>query len=238
MMRGVSDPPPASSAPPAAPSGQPFLLELEPPSGGLKRLLGRKGPMHLSLSPAEIVIAHAQYLDGPLRFAPGAVAVATVDPGPAQIGKDARAGRFPILHKLATGKTVPREEGIEGWVWTNRDGSALTSLCGDDAPNVALLFVPPLGGPSVAEAFEASALADIAKRSPLGEPALFGVLLRVADVESARVQLEKFGMLGVITDRELPPTQRRHLPGDKPANPMVSGVRLGGTESSKPPPGF
>lgn len=233
-----SSPPPSTSAPP--PSAQPVVLGLEAPSGGLKRLLAarRTGPMYLSLSPAEIVVAHAHYLQAPLRFAPGAVAVATVDPGPAQMPKDVDAGRFPILHRLATGKTVPHEEGIEGWVWTTRDGSALATLCGDDAPNVALLFVPPLGGPAVAEAFEPSALADIAKRSPLGEPALFGLLLRAADPEAVRVQLDRLGLLGIVSDRELPPTQRRHLPGDKPANPLATGVRTSGTESSKPPPGF
>ena len=216
-----------------------MLIELAAPTSGFKRLLGpRKGPMFLSLSPSEIVIAHAQYLQEHLRFAPGAVAVAVVDDGPAQVPKDADTGRFPILHKLATGKAMPREQGIEGWVWTSRDGSALTTICGDDAPNVALLFIPPLGGPAVTEAFDQAALEEIAKRSPLGEPALFGLLLRVANPGVAREQFERLGIIGVVTDRELPPTQRRHLPGDKPANPTVTGVKISGTESSKPPPGF
>ncbi len=98
--------------------------------------------------------------------------------------------------------------------------------------------MPPLGGAAVAEAFEPAALEEIAKRSPLGEPALFGLLLRVGDPEAARVQFERLGLLGVVSDRELPPTQRRHLPGDKPANPTITGVRTSGTETSKPPPGF
>ena len=239
MMRGVSEPPPPSAPPPGGPASRAFVLELEAPSSGFKRLLGgRKGPLYLSLAPSEIVIEHPGYLQAPLRFAPGAVAVATVDRGPAQVSKDADVGRFPILHRMASGRPVPIEEGIEGWVWTTRDGSALATLCGDDAPNVALLFVPPLGGPAVVEAFEPSALAEIAKRSPLGEPALFGLLLRAADVEAARVHLDRLGLLGIVTDREVPPTQRRHLPGDKPANPMATGVHTSGTESSKPPPGF
>ena len=79
MMRVVSEPPPASAPPPGGggppASAQPVLLELEAPTSGFKRLLsGRKGPMYLSLSPSEIVVAHAQYLQGSLRFAPGAVA--------------------------------------------------------------------------------------------------------------------------------------------------------------------
>ena len=232
----VSEPPPSAPPPGAGPSAAVF--ELEPPSGGFKRLLGKKGPMTVSFTPAEIVIEHAHYLKSPLRFAPGAVAVATVDHGPAQVSKDARAGRFPILHKLSSGTIVPREEGIEGWLWTSRDGSALISMTGDDAPNLAFLFVPPLGGYAIIEAFEASELEEVAKRSPLGEPALFGLLLRVADVKGVQPQLERLSLTGVITDREIPPTQRRHLPDDKPANPAVSGVQTAGTESSKPPPGF
>lgn len=239
---GVSEPPPGSGPPPAAdppPAVSPAVrFELESPSGGFKRLLGRKGPMWLSLSPAEIVVAHAGYLRAPLRFAPGAVSVATIDGGPAQIPKDSDVGRFPILHRMATGKPVPREEGIEGWMWTSRDGSSLATLCADDAPNLAFVFVPPLGGEAVTEAFEPSALAEIAKRSPLGEPALFGLLLRLSRVEDARVQLERLGLLGVVTDREIPPTQRRHLPDDKPANPLATGIQTAGHETSKPPPGF
>lgn len=239
----VSEPPPPGSAPPPGPGSPPpfrqsVVLDLEAPSGGLKRLLGRKGPMFISLAPNEIVISHAQYLRAPLRFAPGAVAVASLDPGPAQVPKDLDVGRFPILHKLATGKAVPREEGIEGWVWTSRDGSALATLCGDDAPNLAFLFIPPLGGAAVTDAFEPDALAEIAKRSPLGEPALFGLLMRLARPEDARPQLERLGLLGIVTDREIPPTQRRHLPDDKPANPLASGVQISAHESSKPPPGF
>ncbi len=194
--------------------------------------------MFLSLSPSEILVEHAHYLQAPLRFAPGAVAVAALDSGPAQVSKDASVGRFPILHRLATGKLMPRHEGIEGWLWTGRDGSALASLTGDDAPNLAFVFVPPLGGSSVIQAFEPNALAEIAKRSPLGEPALFGLLLRVSDPEPVRAELDRLGLLGEVSDRQIPPTQRRHLPGDKAANPAIEGVQATGSQSSKPPPGF
>ena len=211
--------------------------DLEPPSGGFKRLLGKKGPMFIALSPSEIVVEHAQYLQAPLRFAPGAVSVATVDSGPAQAGKSGDTGRFPILHRLSTGKLMPRQEGIEGWLWTSRDGSVLASLT-DDAPNLAFVFVPPLGGYSVIQAFAPAALAEVAKRSPLGEPALFGLLLRVTTPEPVRLELGRLGLLGDVSDREIPPTQRRHLPLDKPANPIIRGAEAAGSESSKPPPGF
>jgi hypothetical protein len=133
---------------------------------------------------------------------------------------------------------MPRQEGIEGWLWTSRDGSALASLTGDDAPNAAFVFIPPLGGYSVVQAFEPSALAEVAKRSPLGEPALFGLLLRVSHPEPVRAELDRLGLLGEVSDRQIPPTQRRHLPWDKPANPAIQGVEAKGSETSKPPPGF
>jgi hypothetical protein len=215
-----------------------YVAAIEPPSGGFKRLRGRKGPMHLFLSPAEIVIEHGHYLQAPLRFAPGAVTVAALDPGPATVAKDARIGRFPILHRLSTGSIVPREEGIDGWLWTAAGGTAMASITGDDAPNLAFLFTPPLSGPSVNEAFEPSALEELAKRSPLGEPAVFGLLLRVVSPEQVRPQLDRLSLGGVITDREIPPTQRRHLPTDKQANPAISGVQTAGNESSMPPPGI
>src|SRR3712207_2112763 len=93
----VSEPPPPSAPPPGGVGRNAVVLDLEAPSGGFKRLLGgRKGPMFLSLAPAEIVITHAHYLQAPLRFAPGAVAVATLDPGPPHAPRDLDIGRFPI----------------------------------------------------------------------------------------------------------------------------------------------
>ena len=240
MMEGMSEPP--GSAPPPPSAGPPIRgrqFELEAPSGGLKRLLGgRRGPMWVSLTPNQIVVEHAHFLVAPLRFAPGAVALATFDPGPAQIAKDARAGRFPILHKLASGTVIPREEGIEGWLWTSTNGSALASLTGDDAPNVALLFSRPLTGAAVEETFDPELLAEIAKRSPLGQPTVYGLLLRASRVEDVRAGFEWLSLVGPLTDRDVPPTQRRHLPDDKPANPGISGAERVRGESSKPPPGI
>ena len=61
------------------------------------------------------------------------------------------SGRFPILKRLSATAVIPREQGIEGWLWTSLGGSALTVL-GDpeDAPNAALLFTKPLGDDAVA----------------------------------------------------------------------------------------
>lgn len=234
-----SVPPPSGGPPSRAPGGgQRREIALEPPAGGLKRLLGRRGPMRLTLSPAEIAVEHAQFLRAPLRFAPGAVALATIDRGPAQVPKDPPFGRFPVLHRLVSGTVVPREEGIEGWLWTSSGGSAMAALTGDDAPNVALLFSRPLSGPAVDDAFEPAILGDIAKRSPLGQPTIYGLLLRAANLDDARLGLEWLSLMGTLTDRDVPPTQRRHLPDDKPANPEAAGTERVGGETSIPPPGM
>jgi len=223
-----------SSAPPPGglPAGvAPVVFELAAPTGFKNRLRGARGPSRLTLTPGEIVVEHGA-LQAPLRFAPGSVAVATVDAGPAGGAR----GRFPILHRLGPTQVVPRELGIMGWLWTSGDGSALTVL-GDDAPNLAFVFSPPLAGAVVAEAFDRGMLEDLAKRAPLGEPAVFGLLLRVEKADAARDALDRYGLLRPLTDREVPPVQRRHLPDDKPANPTVAGTDAGRTETSVPPPG-
>ena len=79
-------------------------------------------------------------------------------------------------------------------------------------------------------------LDDLAKRAPLGEPALFGLLLRAENAEKVRKGLERYSLLRPLTDREVPPVQRRHLPDDKQANPSVA-LRESSREGSIPPPG-
>lgn len=206
--------------------------------GGMKRLLGgRKGEHRITLTPQEIVVEHAGMLRAPLRFAPGSVVVATVDPGPASLGRDVGRGRFPILHQLAANRVVPREEGIEGWLWTTTEDSAFTVLT-EDAPNLAFVFSPPVASERLEEALHPAMLEEVAKRSPLGQPALFGLLLRVEDALAFQNALERYGLLGDVTDREIPPTQRRRLPDDKPANPSIDMGHADRAKSSMPPPGM
>jgi hypothetical protein len=237
MIEGMSE----SSAPP--PGGRPvgaggreLSFDLAA-AGGFKKLLGGRGPSRLVLTPEEIVIEHGESLRAPLRFAPGAVTVATVDPGRASVGKGGIAmGRFPVLHRLGPSQVVPRELGITGWLWTSSEDSAFTVL-GADAPNVALLFSPPLSGAVVEEAFEPSVLEELAKRAPLGEPALFGLLLRAEQPDRLRQALDRYALLRDLTDREVPPVQRRHLPDDKEANPSISMGETSREDTSIPPPG-
>jgi hypothetical protein len=163
------------------------------------------------------------------------VTLAGVDPGRASAGKGPAMGRFPILHRLGPSQVVPRDLGIMGWLWTSTDGSAFTVL-GADAPNVALIFSPPLTGRVVEEAFEPAVLDDLAKRAPLGEPALFGLLLRAEQPDKLREALDRYGLLREVTDREVPPVQRRHLPDDKEANPSIAIGETSREDTSMPPP--
>lgn len=226
--------PPPGDAEPAATS---VVLELEETGGGLKRLAGRRDGGRLSLSPDRIVIEHDSRLRAPLELSPGGIAVATLDAGPARAGEP--SGRFPILHRLGPSAVVPREEGIEGWLWTSTGGSAYTVLVDDGvAPNLALVFLKPLEADVVTEVFVPRVLEDLAKRSPMGSPTVFGVLLRVSRPESARDALKRLSLIRPLTDREVPPTQRRHLPTDKPANPVIRLERDDArARTSMPPPG-
>jgi hypothetical protein len=214
------------------------VVELGASSGGVKRLMGgRKTEGQISFTPQEIVVEHETGLRAAMRFAPGSVIAASLDPGPADIGKDKARGRFPVLHQLTADRVIPREEGIEGWVWTSGDGSAFTVL-GDAAPNLAFIFSPPLSGYMIENAFAADELAELAKRSPLGQPAVFGLLVHVTKPEIVRATLERYSLLRDITDREVPPVQRRHLSDDKPANPAVAAGESSRAKTSMPPPGM
>ena len=108
---------------------------------------------------------------------------------------------------------IPREYGIEGWLWTSTGGSAFTERSRtDEAPNLALVFTQPLEADVVEAAFEPELFEELAKRSPLGSPTVFGVLLRAEKLESARAAFTKFGLVRPLTDREVPPTQRSTCP--------------------------
>ena len=239
----MSESPPPSGPPPgfsdSAERRPARTFQLATPGGFGKRLLGgsRRGVHEISFAPNEIVIQHTGSLRAPLRFAPGSVVFAASDPGPGTISKGESRGRFPVLRRLSKTAVIPRSEGIEGWLWTSEEGSALTVL-GDQAPNLAFMFTPPLSGYVVLEAFEPHELEELAKRSPLGEPAVFGLLLRVERADEVRKELELFSFNSLLTDREVPPVQRRHLPDDKPANPTIARSDASRAETSVPPPGF
>ena len=228
-MAAVSAPPPPSTT---------ISVGLSKGAGGVKRLLGGapKGEHRLTLTPQEIVVEHGM-LEAPLRFAPGSVTVATVDPGPANLGKDSARGRFPILHRLTKDRVVPREEGIEGWLWTTLEGSAFTVLT-DEAPSVAFILSPPVAAERLELAFPPAMLEEIAKRSPLGQPALFGLLLRTEETTQLERGFERYGFRTELSDREVPPVQRRHLPDDKPANPGIGATERDRAKTSMPPPGM
>ena len=214
------------SLPPPSSSQREHVLELEAP----RRHHGR-----LSLSAMGATLLYDRALRTDLRIPLGTLQLGLVDRGGART--DGMSGRFPILKRLSATAVVPREQGVEGWLWTSLGGSALTVLGEpDDAPNAALLFTKPLGDDAVA-CFEPEAAQEIAARSPLGAPAIYGLLFRVADPGKAETVFRSFGLLRPLTDREVPPTLRRSLPTDQSADPVLrgSGDEVRSSTSVAPP---
>ena len=222
-----------SLPPPSDSSTREHVLELEGP-----RAWGRQRTLDvLRLSAMGASLTFEGTLREPLRVPLGTLQLGLVDPGGARAA--GMVGRFPILKRLSATAVVPREQGVEGWLWTSLGGSALTVLGDeDDAPNAALLFTKPLGDEAVA-CFEPEAAQEIAARSPLGAPAIYGLLFRVADAAKAETVFRQFGLLRPLTDREVPPTLRRSLPTDQSADPVLRG---GGDDArastSVAPPGL
>jgi hypothetical protein len=224
--------PPPSSAPPR--SGQhDYVLELEAPKS---RGRGTGGVDAVRLSAMGATITHERTLHTPLRLSLGTLQLGLVDPGSARTG--GVAGRFPILKRVSPTAVIPRQQGVEGWLWTSLAGSALTVLGdADDAPNAALLFTKPLGNDAVA-CFVPEMAEEIAARSPLGAPAIYGVLFRVIDSRKAENVFRQFGLLRPLTDREVPPTLRRSLPTDRRAEPVLQGGEDARAATSVAPPGL
>ena len=226
-------PPPSQPAPAAAPVKHEHVLELEAPKGWKRR----RSVDYLKLSPAGMELVHDGMLREPLKMPLGAIAVAAAEPGGARAL--AVEGRFPILRRLSSSAIVPREEGVEGWLWTSIGGSAFLSLCEDDeAPNAALLFTHPLGEELVTRTFEPDCVATLSARSPLGSPAVYGLLMRVDDVLHAQNTFRKFNIANPLTDKEVPPTLRRSLPTDVSADPAVRFSEGQRASRSVAPPGL
>jgi hypothetical protein len=229
----MSVPPPSSSfAPPGAggSSLREFTIPLEP-DGLFKRRSAAADVLRVSALGA--TLEHEQMLRAPLKLALGMLQIGIVELGSA----DAKS-RFPILRRLSATAIIPREHGVEGWLWTRAGGSAMT-LVGDPdkAPNAALLFTKPLAEDHL-RAFAPEALDEIAARSPLGSPAVHGLLMRVADTTRAEATFRQFGILRPLTDREVAPTLRRSLPTDRSPDPNVGAAPQTDAANSVAPPGM
>jgi hypothetical protein len=231
----MSVPPPSNSfAPPSGGNAlREFPIALEAERSWKRR---RGGEDELRLSPLGAVLEHERMLRTPLTLALGMLQIGIVERG----ASDAD-GRFPVLRRLSATAVIPREQGIEGWLWTRTGGSAMTMLCDPGlAPNAALLFTKPLGEDHL-RAFADDALAEIAARSPLGTPTVHGLLFRVADQSRAETVFRQFGLLRPLTDREVAPTLRRSLPTDRPADVRLAGAAAGDVShaaTSVAPPGM
>jgi hypothetical protein len=224
-------PPPSVSAPDAGP--REHVLALEPSRSWGRRRGGAEDAVRLS--PSGAVVTHERLLQRPLEIALGTLQLGLVDPGPARPA--GQVGRFPILKRLGATAVIPREQGIEGWLWTSTAGSGLTVM-GDeeDAPNAALLFTKPLGEEAV-RAFVPAVAAEIVSRSPLGAPAVLGLLFRISDHALAERTFRAYQLLRPLTDREVPPTLRRALPTDRPADPVLYASEDARAATSVAPPG-
>jgi hypothetical protein len=235
--------PPPTSRPIAAPvqhsepvrAAAELVLVLDEGRG--RRRSARDEGDRLRLSADGIMIEYGRMLRAPLRLPLGVVKIATVDAGSATPGEE--DGRFAILRRLHGRTVIPRREGIEGWLWTRSGGTAMTNLTdGGSAPNVALVFTRPLDAAKLRESFDPEFVSALAARSPLGNPTVLGVLLRVISPTSADSGFRRWGFQALLTDKEVPPTQRRHLPTDRPADPTLHG---GGSDArattSIAPPG-
>lgn len=193
-------------------------------------------PDALRINPHGATLEVDGFFHSPLKLLLGQLHIGIIDRGPAKT--KGSAGRFAILKRLSSTTVVPQEQGIEGWLWTSTGGSALTILGDEDAaPTGAILFTKPLTRDQLKPAMEPKAYEALIARSPLGEPTIPGVLFRAAEPTNAETAFRAYGLLRPLTDREVPPTMRRSLPTDRPADPTISGS--GHTPStSKAPPGF
>ena len=232
-----SVPPPSAPPPGDAPASRVREIELPlaAPKKGLRGRLGAARGGLIRLRGAELTLTHPVSMLEPLTLPAGAITLAAVDRGATD--RQADHGRFAILRRIGPTQVVPREHGIEGWLWTTRQGSSLPSLVADEIPNLALLFVKPLDLDVVTRHFRPAWVRAVAERSPLGEPAIPGLLAAAERAWQAEDAFGQFGVLGDLTDREVPPTMRRSLPGDRPANPSLAAAgdeRLASTSVAPP----
>jgi hypothetical protein len=238
MNRVMAETSPNSAPPPnVGPPGTSFrhehLLELEA-SKSWKR---KRTVDFLKFSPLGLEVHHSGVLVAPLTMPLGALAVACTETGPAR--PMTGEGRFPILKRISSNAIVPREEGVEGWLWTEAGGSAFPLLCDEDqAPNVAILFAHPLGEDTIMRRFTPDFAEALAARSALGSPAVYGLLMRVKDLVGTERVFTKFGVAKPLTDREVGPTLRRALPTDRAADPMVRVSDSSRASHSVAPPGL
>ena len=225
--------PPPNAGLPGTPVRHEHVIELEVSKSWRRK----RTDDYLKFSPLGLEIHHGGVLLVPLTMPLGAIALACTEAGSSR--PVAGEGRFPVLRRISSDAVVPREEGVDGWLWTAAGGSALPLLCDEDqAPNVAILFSHPLGEDTINRRFVPPFAQALAARSALGSPAVYGLLLRVRDLLSAERVFTKFGVAKPLTDREVGPTLRRALPTDRSADPMVRIADSSRASHSVAPPGL
>ena len=109
----------------------------------------------------------------------------------------------------------------------------------DEAPNVALLFAKPLDEARPPRRFDPEFVTALAARSPLGDPACTACCSASPTRSPPSAAFRRWGFQSALTDSEVPPTLRRHLPTDRSADPIVrASADATAAATSVAPPGM
>ena len=206
-----SVPPPSAGPPPSAPTAPELAVALEAHPGDELRL----GVDSVSVRHGRVLQraarAAARRRQGRRRSTPGPRGVRAV--GPLRRSCAASARR----------RVIPRTEGIEGWLWTSTGGTGLTNLGEDDeAPNVALVFTKPLDEARAARRVRPRVRDRAGRALAARQPDRARACCSASPTRSPPSSgFRRWGFQSVLTDKEVPPTLRRHLPTDQPADPVV-----------------
>ena len=208
--------------------------------GGVKRLLGGRaeGRARLTLTPGEIVVEHGD-CSAPLRFAPGIGRRRHDRPRarPTSARTPAAAASRSCTGSPPTASCRARRASRAGCGPTSR---ARRSPCSatrrPTSPSSSRRRSPP-------SASRACSRRACSPRSPSARRSASrrcsGCCCAPRTTTELERGFERYGFRTELTDREVPPTQRRHLPDDKPANPSARRRRARPREDLRsPPPGL
>ena len=232
---GTMSVPPPSVAPPTVPAPETvreLVVRLEEPRGWRRR--GVASDDVLRFTPHGLVIEHDRALVAPLHLPLASLALATVDPGPAKAGD--MAGRLPVLRRLTQDGRRPARGGHRG-VAVDQPRRQRAAVAGRGGRARTARSCSPSRSP--ASSSPAASRPDwveaLAARSPLGEPTVPGLLLRLHDTKGAQDVFRRYGLARPLTDREVPAgdaalaaDRRPRRSGAAPLRRGSAGGHLGG----------
>ena len=216
------------SAPPAgAGAGRTLTIAFE--SGR------RMAPDALRLNPAGATLEVDGLLRAPLRLTLGQLHIGLVDRGPAKVR--GAAGRFPVLKRLSAttvraARARDRGLAVDEHRRLGADAARRRGRRADRraAVHQAARARAAQGGDG---ARARSRRSPRARRS--ASRRCSACCSAVAEAANAETAFRQYGLLRPLTDREVPPTMRRSLPTDQPADPAIDASA---PSRSVAPPGF